>query len=389
MPQKSFDILPPRQEKKYQFNLKPAPLLNKKRGSWIVFVTVSGILLFALGYFYIEPKAEIILWPRTTPLVFETEAEITGTELVAEEEVSGEFYATGSAEKKSWAEGIITVYNNYHLEQILVATTRFWCFVDGQLREFKTKKDVVIPAGQQMDVEVRASAPGSEYNIPPCTFSIPGLKGGPRYTAVYGKSFSPMTGGEVVQVAVVTREDLDSAKEKLAQQAFEKSRESVQNLISSGNYIFAEGGTRQKIIKEVVLADEGQETDKFECRVRVQTKSLALKKSDLEEFAKEYVSSRLAEGKEIQESSWDLSYSMPQANLKNGKIWLNLKIKVNVYSSVGRDSLKKRILGKKLGEAKQILAEDPELEKASVRLWPFWTTQIPADIKRIDIQLAI
>ncbi len=397
MSQKSFDIIPP-ERGKAKINLaplyfkSPKKLKTDRRNKVLFISTFSGvILLFFLGYFLIESKAEIDVWPKMTSTAFETTAELSATELLSEETVSREFAATGSQEKKRKAEGVITVYNNYHLDQILVAATRFWCFEDDELREFKTKERVVIPAGGQKEVEVVASVAGEEYNIPPCTFSVPGLKGSPRYTAVYGESTSPMTGGEITRVPVVTADDLNRAKEVLIQEAFKKSQESLEDLISSGEYISAEGGTWQKIVEESSPAEPGQQADKFSYRVKAQIKSLVLKKSQLEEFAREYVLSQLPEGKEIQESSLKLAYSTsaPEANLDEGKITLDLKITVNVYSSIDSMVLKERVSGKKLEQIKKSFADFPEIEKAKVRFWPFWVNKAPTDTERIDINLII
>ncbi|RLC35152.1 MAG: hypothetical protein DRZ76_00895 [Candidatus Nealsonbacteria bacterium] len=395
MPKKSIDIIPP-EKRKAKINLAPLyfkspkkPKIGRKNKVLLISIFSGAVLLFSLGYFLIEPKAEIDIWPKMKSTTFETAAEFSGIELLSEETVSREFVATGSQEKKRKAEGKITVYNNYHLDQILVATTRFWCFEGDKLLEFKTKERVVIPAGGKKEVEVVAFAAGEEYNIPPCTFSVPGLKGSPRYTAVYGESTSPMTGGEIVKVPIVTADDLSRAKEVLTQEAFKKSQESMENLISSGGYVSAEGGTWQKIVEEGSPAKPGQQIDRFSYKVKAQTKSLVLKKSKLEEFAKEYVLSQLSEGKEIQESSLELEYSTPEVNLDEGKIAVDLKITVNIYSSIDSATLKEQVRGKKLEQIKESFADFPKIERAKVRFWPFWVTRAPESKKRIDINLII
>jgi hypothetical protein len=396
MPKKSFDIIPPK-EKKAKVDLAPfypkppkKLAVAKKKTFFFVLISVGAILLFSLSYLFIEPKTEIEIWPKMTATAFETQAEIPGRELLSEETVSQEFFSSGSKEKESKAEGVITVYNNYHLDQTLVQKTRFWCFIKGdELREFKTKEKVIIPSGEHLDVEVVASLPGEEYNIPPCTFSVPGLKGSPRYTAVYGESSSPMTGGEITKVSQVTAEDLSRAKEVLTKEAFEKSKKSLEDLISSDDYIAVEGGTRQKIIESGSPAEPGEELEKFLYKVKAQTKALVLKNSELEKFAKEYILSHISEGREIQEKSLKVEYSSPEVDLEKGKFALNLKMTVNVYSSIDKDSLKEQVKGNKLEQVKQLFEGYPEIEKVQVRFWPFWVTKAPQDTKRIDIKLNI
>lgn len=388
MAKKSLDIISPK-EKKAKIVLAPFDLKRRKKPVPPVLIATGIIIFGVVSYLFVEPKAEIEIWPEMESVVFETQAEIAGKELLSEETASREFLSSGTKEEEKKAEGVITVYNNYHLDQILVQNTRFWCFEGDELREFKTKEKVVIPPGGHLDVEVAALTPGAEYNISPCTFSVPGLKGSPRYTAVYGESSFPMTGGSIAEVPQVIAKDLERAREELTGEAFEKSKKSLEDLISSGDYILVEGGTWQKIIEEGSLAEPGQELEKFIYQIKAQTKALVLKNSELESFARGYILSQLPEGKEIQEKSLKVEHSSPEVNLKRGKISLNLKMTVDVFTSIDKNSLKEVVKGKSPEQIRQIFEDYPEIKRAQVRFWPFWVQKAPREAERIDIKLNI
>ena len=100
------------------------------------------------------------------------------------------------------ASGIITVFNEYSSDsQRLVASTRFLsssgkifrAIEDIYIPGMKTDGDEVIPGS--IDAEVMANYLGTEYNISPSDFTIPGFKGTPKYDGFYGKSDTSMSGG--------------------------------------------------------------------------------------------------------------------------------------------------------------------------------------------------
>ena len=241
---KFFDIIPPEK-------INPAPFVHKRRGVKeqkkdflisrkkaalliCVFVLIFGITAGAT----VKSKAKIEILPKTEKQTFEVKAEICssatktdvskkiipGEIITAETSVSQEFSSTGAIIKKEKAKGIIRVYNNYSSHQTLIPSR----FFSSKGKLFWSTKRVYIPSGQYLDVEVVAAEPGDEYNIKPDTFALPGLAGSPRYTVVYGKSFSAMKGGEIAEKKVVSQNDLESAEKVLKEKALQKLKKSLQ-----------------------------------------------------------------------------------------------------------------------------------------------------------------
>lgn len=227
---KNLDIIPPQFSvvPPGSFKKEPAEELSPRKSPVPFFVVICAVILLAgaSAYFFIPQKVEIAILPKMEQVSFETTKEIVGRFIPEEEAAPGRFYLFGTREKETRAEGIIRVHNDFHLEQYLLPNTRFWCGGE-EATEFTTKEEVTIPSGSYLDVEVVASSPGEELNIPPCkVFSVPGLSGSPRYTAVYGESLSPMEGGGSVEEALVVEKSQmeDLAREHILQQISQDRR---------------------------------------------------------------------------------------------------------------------------------------------------------------------
>ena len=357
-----------------------------------ILITVGVLLVGVLCFVFIKPQAEIEIWPMKEAVKFTTQFSSVGEVIKQERALSQEFPATGKAVKEEKAQGVIRVYNNYQLDQILVQNTRFWCFVNEELREFKTKEKIVIAPQKHLDVQVIASAAGEEYNIGPCTFSVPGLKGSPRYTAVYGESFSPMTGGKKIEVTQVTQEDLDKAEAVLKQKALKECQTSLENSVSPEQYLMIEEAMKTEITEATPLTEKGKAVDNFIFQVKAKGSLLALKKSDLRDFAKDYVFSQIPQEKELVESSLGIGYLPETVDFKEAEVTLDIEISAEIYSAIDEASLKERVKNKRPDEISRVFRDFPEgegINESQIRLWPFWVTTAPEDTARIKINVIL
>ncbi len=131
--------------------------------------------------------------------------------------------ATGERQVTERAHGTIIVYNSYSTaSQRLVKNTRFQT-PDGLI--YRVQDSVTVPGrtskgGEvtpgQLAVEVYADEPGEKSNIGLTDFTIPGFKGDPRFTKIYGRSKTPMTGGFTGTVKTASPTDLTIAQNQLS-----------------------------------------------------------------------------------------------------------------------------------------------------------------------------
>lgn len=354
-----------------------------------ILIVIVLLVAVVCCFIFINAKAVIEIWPVKNPIEFTAQFSSTGEKMTKDYFLSREFNTTGKAVREDKAQGVIKVYNNYHLDQILVANTRFWCFVNEELREFKTKERVVIPAGQQLDVEVVASAAGEEYNIGPCTFSVPGLKGSPRYTAVYGESSSSMTGGKQIEVTQVTQADLDNAELILRAKALEECRAALEEAVSSEEYIMLEDSMEVEVTELIPLTEVGKVVENFVFQIKAEGEVLVLRRSELQEFAKNSVLSQIDEGQVLVEGSLGIGYLPETIDLESKEVVLEVEIDAETYAAVDENYLKDRIKNMRPDEIRATLRNFAEIEQVQTRLTPFWATTAPENPDDIEIKVIV
>ena len=411
MSKKIFDIIPPEKNNLDNSLSKQKEELFKQEKEKISFPKKKAIFLlfvFVLSGVFIHftfSKAEIKIWPETELLSFEDEITVNskaaesdfsgniipGKIIEEEKEITQQFPATGSVSKK--AKGIIKVYNAYSTSsQVLVATTRF---VSASGKLFRTPKKVRIPGGHyekgklipgQIDIEVIADQPGEDYNIKPTTFSIPGFAGTAKFTFFYAKSFSLMAGGGTI--AQVTQSDLERA-ERVLLDSLKKTGEESLLLKAGGEFISLDKILKQEVRESSSSVEVGRETENFNYRVRIRSKTLVFKKQDLKDFAKSCITSQIETDKKLYGESVELNYSAKKIDLESGKMNLFLEFSGKIYPDIDVLSLKRDLSNKLFNEAKILLENQPEIASFKIELYPFWLKKVPENIDKISVKIKL
>jgi len=426
MPKKFFDIIPPKKidfstgKIKLKEETKPSRIHNSRETLTLggrsfkriffksfVFLLILLVLAGGFGFFFLS-KAKIEIWPETdTKNLEETltvdlemkepnfEARvIPGKTFSDQKSVSQGFSASGKVLKEEKATGIIRVYNEYSTSPRTIVSSRF-VSADGKL--FWSLKRITIPGARyeegklvpgEIDVEVQAAEAGEDYNIEPSTFALPALAGSPLYTTIYGRSFSPMTGGFKGEAPQVLQEDLEQAERILTEKAKKDSRDFLKGSLPS-DFVLLDEAIFQEIVETNSSVEVGAEVGSFDFQVKVNSEALGFKRSDIENFAKNYINSDIPEGKKIQEESLEINYSPGSIDLESGKIVLNLEIKAKVYSDIDLTELKKALLGKSREEVKIFLENLAQITKIEIKSWPFLRKEIPEDVNKIEIMLKV
>lgn len=411
MPKKFFDIIPPERVtvvSKGDSHLK-VTVTPKKRIflKSLIFCLALLVLVGVAGFFFFS-KVEIEIWPETEILSFketviidlnaehaDLEAKIIPGKVFSDQKfTSQEFSASGKILKEEKATGIIRVYNAYSTSARTLIPSRF---VSAEGKLFRSVKKIIIPGGRyekgkfipgEMDVGVQAAEAGPDYNIEPTTFALPALAGTSLYTAIYGRSFSPMTGGFKGEVSQVTQEDLEKAENVLAEELKKESREFLKSTLPT-DFVLLDGAISQEIVEIDSSVEAGAGVESFNLQIKVKSEGLGFKRLDIENFVKNCISLDIPEGKKIQEESLEINYSSESINLESGEIVLNLDIKVKVYSDIDLTKLKKALLGKSFKEAEVFLKDLPQVTKVEIKSWPFLKKKIPEDINKVEIGLRI
>jgi hypothetical protein len=369
-------------------------------------------LILIIAAIFVTTKlswAEVKIWPKTEVSDFTTKVTIDkkiessdfsqkiipGKVFELEKIISKDFSSSGKKAKEGKAEGVIRVYNEYSTqEQVLIATTRF---VSKEGKLFRSVEAVTVAGGHyeggklipgESDVRVKADEAGQEYNIDPSTFSIPGLAGTPKYTKIYGKSFQKMTGGFKKEVPQLTENDLQKAKDFLTQKVKEEGENSLKENIPP-EFIFIKEVLKTEILDASSSAKVGEEVEKFNYRVKIKATTITFLKKDLENLAKNYIISLIPKEKRIRSEDLKIDYSLENFDFGSGKIILSINLEAKIYSMLEEAPLKEALSGKSQSEAKIFLENQPEIERAEVKIFPPWLKKSPADREKIKIKIII
>ncbi|MBI4458008.1 hypothetical protein HY633_03540 [Candidatus Uhrbacteria bacterium] len=191
---------------------------------------------------------------------------------VLETDVKGSksFDATGTAPAASAkSTGTIVIVNATSRAYTFVATTRF-ISKDGVL--FRLKTATAIPANGKVRAAVAADKPGSQGDIGPSTFIIPGLSENLR-DDIYGESDAAMSGGSGT-VAAVSADDLAKARADMAAELATEAGKNLEAMLLDG----------EKVVKELVTSEdlavaapaEGAKTAAFTLTLSMRFRALVL-----------------------------------------------------------------------------------------------------------------
>lgn len=371
---------------------------------FFAFIGFSIIVAFVVSYLVL-PSAEIRIFPKTEqnkfdlsvtgsakiPHIDEALNEIPLQEIKVQKTVNREFQSTGEKQLNEKASGIITVYNEYSSSpQTLVATTRFES-PDGKI--FRIPQTVVVPGatieegkiiGSSIDLKVFADQPGEEYNIGPANFTIPGFKGGPKFSSFYGRSKEAMTGGSTKKVKIVLKEDLEKAKEVLIGELEEEISDSIKEQIAEGFKAF-EGGSREEITEVLLTAQENDQTEKFSVEIAMTVRALLYREEDLRNLIDLNLVDLVPDGQRPLSETQKIVFK--SASVDWGKVNASfiLEIEEETASEIDVSKIKSDLIGQEEVEVRKYLANQMEIEKAQVSFWPFWVKKIPTQEKKIEI----
>ncbi len=370
------------------------------------FLTACFIII-ALIALVLLPKAEIVLTPKTEPIVLNLEMtidkniqgsdiqtnKIPGQIISVQKEKEKEFDATGKKKIYEKARGIITVYNEWGSSlQTLVASTRFLS-KDGKL--FRTAKTISVPGFKRVegrdipgtiDVEVIAAEAGEEYNIKPTSFTIPGFEGSSKYAGIYGRSAEATKGGKVGEATVVSKDDLEKAKEFLSQGIKEEIIGALEDEAPEG-YKLLDAAIQEPEIEYISDTEVSAITEKFIMKAKSFAQAMIFSEEEIKKIALENLFSKLSNQKEIVSEDEIFDYGGPNLDIAQGQMILPVHLEGIVRWKIDPLLIKEDLLGKNEEELKTYLSDLKEIEKAKVSFWPFWVKRVPLTVNRVDINI--
>lgn len=315
-----------------------------------------------------------------------------------DESVTMEYPATGYSNMNGQkAHGKVSISNEYSSEpQQLVSTTRLKS-QDGKI--FRITKDVIVPGmstvgGKQepgvVEVEVMADRPGSDFNIEPSTFTIPGFEGGPKYEKFSAKSSDKMSGGasDGSSAKAVSADDITGAKKKSEEIVKDKIKEKLSAELGDGELLLDEA-MEISVIQSASSSKTGETRDTFEYIVKAHVKAITFSKLDIDKIVRDAYAAQSqnqpAQAK-IEDVVLDYAAVTPRYTEKD----LSMKIHAEISTKPNFDTevFKKDILGKNSAQIKEILSKYPDISNLDIEFQPQLISRIPQYEKRVTIEIA-
>lgn len=360
---------------------------------------IAGLLTGAMLWHFVFATASVTLIPQTRSvsanILFAADSHhatvnvedraIPALVLTEKKEAVRVFPATGKREKETYAEGAIRVFNTQAAKsQILVANTRFIA-ANGKL--FKTTARVTVPPGF-IDVRVKAAEAGETYNIEPTTFSLPGLAGTSLYTAVYGKSSQPMTGGAKTAVTVVTESDIASAQLALKDNLAKQAKEALGNSVGEG-YVWLPDFTATSVMESKPLVKAGSELEQFNISSSVRVAALVFRQQDAEALLKDVLSRLLSQEERLEESSVKvyLKGERFRENADAGDIAGT--VEGTGVRAIDEEAVKAQLVGVSKKAATALLKAYAPLKDFQIKVAPFWRQSLPANTSRVTLSVRV
>ena len=398
----------PQIEEKEELPIQPFVVKPKNKNAKKKIILFAGLaLIIALGiiFYLFYPKAIITLTVLSEP--FEKPLEITidnnifkndesrkaiaGELLESEQEGIKKFPATGKKEVGEKAKGSVTVSNDSGTSTKLPSGSELKTSAG---LSFKTLSEItiagatasvdasgnVIKTPGKNDVQVEANEAGDQYNISAASFTVSG------YSMLSGKSTASMSGGSSRQLTIVTQNDINNAKNELANEIYSTLHSDLKN--KAGGDKILENTIKDEILSSDANKKVNEEASEFEMKVKAKSATISFKENDYREMVVKALGGEVPQDKElILSSSDEISTATSEIDIAHGIIKVTGTVKTRLAPKIDQNTMKNSIKGKNRATAEEIIKQNKDIEAVNVFLRPsWWLKNVPAIDKNIEIK---
>lgn len=395
---------PPVDDFSYKYEYDEPPKRSKK----ILYVSIALLaIVLAFGISAFFKSAKIVITPKNEIHTFDENfsalKDISTNDLsfqivTTAKDVEKTIVATDEQIVQKKATGTIVVYNNYSTQsQALVKTTRF-ATPEGLI--FRTTKDIVIPGIQvkngntvagSAEVLVEADKAGAEYNIPLKDFTIVGFKGTPKYTKIYGRSKTVMSGGFSGTQKTVSQDTMNSADKELENILKISLSKDIISQIPE-NFILYPDSISYSLDPTVQADNSSNQSTTTDKAILKKHGSVSAVIFDKGALSRAIVAKILPDAINdvIKITNLDnLSFAFATDSLfdSNTSTSLNFNLKgdANFVWVFDESKLKTDLLGMSKKNAVAIISTYKNINEAEIQTSPFWNQTIPQDPKKVTL----
>ncbi|HEU4914649.1 MAG TPA: hypothetical protein VFT16_04595 [Candidatus Saccharimonadales bacterium] len=237
------------------------------------------------------------------------------------------------------------------------------------------KKDV-----PSSSVGIVAQNAGDKYNIAPADYTVAGN------SSLSGQG-SSTAGGTSNIVKTITQTDIDSAKQKIAEQDTTAIKSELKNGLTGQGLFVIEGTFKAGDPEASTSAAVGDEAESVTVTAKTTYTMAGVKEGDLKKVIANQVNKEIDPAKQS-----ILDYGLDGAvfklqNQQATEILVTLQSTAVAGSDLDLTAIKKAVAGKKANDAKEIIGEYPGVTSVDVKYSPFWVSSIPGKTNKITISV--
>lgn len=336
-----------------------------------IVAVLAIILAIATSLFIFLPKTDMhIILKRTTEMADLTIDAVTSANTVDIERriIPGTMIAINVTRTASFpstqeitssqqkAHGQVTLYNEFGAdEQQLVATTRLESS-DGRI--FRLVKGVRVPGVKdgkpgQIKVSVVADSAGSEYDIGPDNFTIPGLSDSQKFRKIYGKSDEAMRGGGSggKTLLTVSEEDLAAAEKSMKETFAEDIRIQIVSVVEeNGGGIFLEDTVDIGDVIGNASVTVETAVDRFDYTLTAPVKVISFSGDDVYTILDAAIIKKIDNDAMALEGEIMIVYGDADTKYEKEELSLDVKGEGSYVASVDEEAFRRDVLGKTIEE---------------------------------------
>ncbi len=305
--------------------------------------------------------------------------------------------ATGAQQVSTKASGTIVVYNANSASQKLIATTRFQTAAG---LVFRLDSPITIPAQKgtganavpgSVEAHVTADVAGPTYNIDLSDFTLPALKGDPKFKTVYARSKTVMSGGFIGIQKVVSQADQTSADTLLQGQLKTGLAKDIASQIPD-NFVLYPGDISYSFLPITQGTDSTGTSTTAILQKKGTAQAIIFDKASLSQTIIAHVLPE-ATTSDIKVDNLDglvFTYATTSAISSSvasaSQIAFSLTGNGNFVWTFDANKLKADLLGLTKAQAQTLIAEQyPSIQEAWIETRPFWNTTIPLNSNKVTL----
>ena len=389
------------EEKYSNFNVFEEGESNNPRwGKVILWILIIFVLLGGVVYafsFFNSAVVNLKIKEVSSPVDVEINMSKTAAssslafEIVSlDTEASQGVRAQGEKQVSEKASGTIVVYNKNTIAQKLLAQTRFQS-AGGKI--YRIEKTVTIPAGKKVgqnitpgsiETGIVADIPGAESNSPLTDFTLPAFKGTAKYTSVYARSKTVISGGAQGTVKIAKPEDVATAKNSLDSSIKDQLLKNV-NSQKPDNFILLDNSYSIKYTPE----DQESKGDSILVKEKGSIVGVLVDSNSFASYLAYQVIKGYA-GEDIKivnlnELTFSPTTATSSLSANTSQFSVGVKGTAHFVYKYNADQLKKDLLGMSRASFPTIVATYTGIEKADAIIKPFWISRFPAQTDKIIV----